>query len=251
MSPVITGPTKSAPNTVHTKNEAKSPTVSVNSTGSCIFDDVAAPNSRPPTKAATKPLPPIATAPTYARSERARTTSCSEIADVQPSRRTTTSSLPPRMPTTTAATIARPISFAASAAQCPDPRPSSAITRLRNRVTNGVAIPSLRPLSTFSARRILAGTAGFVTTARPRAASVGARIDAISAAAAHPASGKSSSRRHGPESDRERQANEEQPNRQARIALHLAQPNGRGVREEQYAERELRDEERRLAFEAR
>ena len=51
-------------------------------------------------------------------------------------------------------------------------------------MTNGVAIPSLRPLSTFSARRILAGTAGFVTTASPRAASVGARIDAISAAAA-------------------------------------------------------------------
>ena len=58
-------------------------------------------------------------------------------------------------------------------------------------MTNGVAIPSLRPLSTFSARRILAGTAGFVTTASPRAASVGARIDAMSAAAAHPASGKS------------------------------------------------------------
>jgi hypothetical protein len=62
---------------------------------------------------------------------------------------------------------------------------------VRNSVTNGVAIPSLRPLSTFRARRIRAGTAGFTTTANPSAASVGARIVATSAAAAHPASGTS------------------------------------------------------------
>ena len=60
---------------------------------------------------------------------------------------------------------------------------------MRNNVTNGVAMPSLRPLSTLSARRILAGTTGFDTTARPRAASVGARIEAMRAAAAQRASG--------------------------------------------------------------
>jgi hypothetical protein len=57
------------------------------------------------------------------------------------------------------------------------------------RVTNGVAMPSLRPLSTFSARRIRTGTALLVTTASPSAASVGARMVAIKAAAAHPTSG--------------------------------------------------------------
>jgi hypothetical protein len=58
-----------------------------------------------------------------------------------------------------------------------------------NRVTSGVAIPSLRPLSTLSARRIRTGTALLVTTARPSAASVGARIAATNAAAAHPTLG--------------------------------------------------------------
>jgi hypothetical protein len=56
-------------------------------------------------------------------------------------------------------------------------------------VTNGVAIPSLSPLSTLSARWIRTGTAGSVTTAMPSATSVGARIVAINAAAAHPIPG--------------------------------------------------------------
>ncbi len=58
-----------------------------------------------------------------------------------------------------------------------------------NRVTKGVAIPSLRPLSTLSARRIRVGTDLLVTTANPSAVSVGARIVAINAAAAHGISG--------------------------------------------------------------
>ncbi len=57
------------------------------------------------------------------------------------------------------------------------------------RVTNGVTIPSLRPLSTFSARRIRTGTDLLVTTARPSAASVGARMVATKAAAPHPTAG--------------------------------------------------------------
>jgi hypothetical protein len=60
---VTTGPTKSTPNMIHTKNEAKRPTVSANSTGPCIDPRVAAPNRSPPTNAAMNPLPPIATAP--------------------------------------------------------------------------------------------------------------------------------------------------------------------------------------------
>ena len=41
---------------------------------------------------------------------------------------------------------------------------------------NGRAMPSLSPLSMFSACRIRAGTRGLETTALPRAASVGASI---------------------------------------------------------------------------
>ena len=47
---------------------------------------------------------------------------------------------------------------------------------------NGSAIPSFNPLSTLSAWRINSGTRGFETTARPSAASVGARIVPTSAA---------------------------------------------------------------------
>ena len=41
----------------------------------------------------------------------------------------------------------------------PSPMDSSAAAAAMNRVTSGVAIPSLRPLSTLSARRIRTGTA--------------------------------------------------------------------------------------------
>ncbi len=115
---------------------------------------------------------------------------CSDTWEVQPRSAATASSFPPRYPTTTAATIASPICLSASSPQAVSPSDSSAATAAMNRVTNGVAIPSLRPLSTFSARRIRAGTDLLVTTARPSAASVGARMVATSAAAAHPTCGK-------------------------------------------------------------
>ena len=51
--------------------------------------------------------------------------------------------------------------------------------------TIGVAIPSLRPLSTVISRRTRAGTTGLVTTGTPSAASVGASAAATSRAS-HP-----------------------------------------------------------------
>ena len=60
---VSTGPTNSAPKSVQTKNDMKRPVVSLNSTGPSRLPFVAWPNSSPPTKAATNPLPPIATDP--------------------------------------------------------------------------------------------------------------------------------------------------------------------------------------------
>ena len=52
--------------------------------------------------------------------------------------------------------------------------PLSAATPAIATSTIGVAMPSLRPLSTLSSRRRWAGTWGSVMTAAPRAASVGA-----------------------------------------------------------------------------
>jgi hypothetical protein len=49
-------------------------------------------------------------------------------------------------------------------------------------MTTGVAIPSLRPLSTVMSRRTRDGTVGFVTTGTPNAASVGASAAATSRA---------------------------------------------------------------------
>jgi hypothetical protein len=109
---------------------------------------------------------------------------CSDTTEVQPRSLANAISLPPTYPTTTAATAASPISFNASSPHARSSRPSSEARMAMNTVTNGVATPSLRPLSTLSARRIRVGTDVFVTTASPRAVSVGARIAATKAAAA-------------------------------------------------------------------
>ena len=58
-------------------------------------------------------------------------------------------------------------------------------------MTTGVAIPSLRPLSTVISRRIREGTAGLVTTGMPSAASVGASAAATSSASHTPSPGNS------------------------------------------------------------
>ena len=118
--------------------------------------------------------------------------------------------MPPMTPTPTATISASPISLPASINQSPALPASSDTSTVRNSATNGVAMPSFKPLSTLSARRILTGTAGFVKIASPSAASVGARIEPMSAAAAHPAAGNRSRGDHGPERDREREADQEE-----------------------------------------
>ena len=150
---------------------------------------MAAPNKMPPANPAMNPFPPIATAPSYASNASARMAICSDTPEVHPRSLAKAKSFPPMYPTTTAATIASPICLSASSPHALSPIDSSAAAAAMKRVTSGVAIPSLRPLSTLSARRIRTGTALLVTTARPSAASVGARMAAINAAAAHPTPG--------------------------------------------------------------
>ncbi len=108
----------------------------------------------------------------------------SDVSEVHPLRRATTRRRPDPKPTTTATTIATPRSVMDSVNQSSGPAPTSETTMARNRVTRGVASPSLSPLSTLRARRIRPGTERSENTPSPRAASVGARMLATSAAAA-------------------------------------------------------------------
>ncbi len=140
----------------------------------------------PATKAATNPFPPIAIEPAYASIASARIATCSETCEVHPRSVAAEKTAPPRTPTTSAAANASAICSDAFRSHHPAPIPSSEANSARNNARNGVASPSLSPLSTFSARRMRTGTAGSVKTARPSAASVGARIVPMTAAAAQP-----------------------------------------------------------------
>ena len=84
--------------------------------------------------------------------------------------------------------------------------------------TNGVAMPSLSPLSTLRMRRIRIGTAGLVTTGSPRAASVGARIAPMSSAVASGSSGKTSHADEPARGDRQQQPDPEEATDQAGVA---------------------------------
>jgi hypothetical protein len=114
-----------------------------------------------------------------------------------PARRAHRSRPPPPAPTATPTTT--PIASSSSA--CPGPTPPSPSTEAAPaiaRTTTGVAIPSLRPLSTVISRRIRDGTALFVTTGIPSAASVGANAAATSRASQRSSPGRSHTARAHP-----------------------------------------------------
>ena len=52
---------------------------------------------------------------------------------------------------------------------------------------------------------------------------------------------------HGPERDREREADQEEPAGKASVVFHLTEPDGGGIGEQQERERQLHDQEDRLA----
>ena len=89
---------------------------------------------------------------------------------------------PPPPPSTMPSTApSRRPSSARPGVECPA-RPASAAMPARATITTGVAMPSLRPLSTLSVCRIRFGTRRSDITAEPRAASVGASAAPISRA---------------------------------------------------------------------
>ena len=147
-----------------------------------------APKTRPATKLATKPFPPIQTAPPKLTSASASTTSWSDSGVVQPRRRPHEASRPPPPPSASATRTATPSALTALPIH-PEPGDSSLATTATRTVTTGVAMPSLRPLSTFRVVRTRDGTDLLVTTGRLSAASVGARMVATRAASAQVAEG--------------------------------------------------------------
>src|SRR6476660_2047084 len=116
----------------------------------------------------------MSNAAVYPRSARASVAGPASSSDSQRFRRAWRLNSPPAPPTSTP--ISSPPSNAARAWPGPwtPPMPSSAATPAMATNTIGVAIPSFRPLSTFSTRRIRGGTLGSDITDAPSAASVGA-----------------------------------------------------------------------------
>ena len=153
----------------------KTPSVSLNSVALCSSSCETSAKTSPARNDATNPLPPSSSEAVKLSRASPSTSSDGDRPEVQLRRLASTPSHAPTPPTTAATAIAMTISWNESSSQC-CPGDSSAATIATNTVTNGVAMPSLRPLSTLSDVRMRSGTRGLVITPRLRAASVGARI---------------------------------------------------------------------------
>ena len=105
-----------------------------------------------------------------------------------------------------------------------------------NAVTAGVAIPSLRPLSTFSERRMERGSDSSDTTLALSAASVGAKTAPSKAASSHGRSVRSIAARPAPSREREGQSDGEQAGRQPSVAAEVLRIDPGGVREQEECE---------------
>ena len=125
-----------------------------------------------------KPLPPIYCATAKHDTAKAMTGSCFQVSVIHPRSEKYLSSQLPNTARPTPTTTPIPISSATSvnAAIVVSPSMPDLDASARNINKIGTQIPSFYPLSKFSPSRIFSGTASFVTTALPRAASVGARM---------------------------------------------------------------------------
>jgi hypothetical protein len=245
-SSLSSSPTKSAPKIAQTRNEADSPSVSVNWTGSARRRLVTAPNRMPPANAAMKPFPPIATDPPYASNTRARIAICSDTAEVQPRWLANAGSLPPRYPTTTAATIASPICLIASSP------PSRIAERFLGRDRGDEEGDEWRRDAVVEAaldveRSSDAHRNGLVGDDRQAERRVGGRQDGGDQGCRRPPDlGKHEVGEQRAGNDRERQPDEQQPARQTCIALDIPQLDRRGIGEQQQGEGQLGDGQDRL-----
>src|SRR5215211_3869851 len=152
------------------------PSTSVNRITRSPTCSTVGPTTRPPTKAAMKPLPPIWSASAQAMIASARRARRWNEAVIHPLCEAHLTSQPPTSPTPTPTRIPKPTCSSAKRIQrSADKCSSSASARVKKSARKGTERPSLSPASTFKAWRMRAGTRGLLTTAWPSAASVGAR----------------------------------------------------------------------------
>ena len=150
------------------------------------------PNTIPPTNAAMKPEPPIASASPKPRSAPASGTTWSQVASTKRRPPAWTTTAAATAPATTPPRTPYPIFSSTSSAAAPSPiAPSSASATASATKKSGTQIPSFSPLSTLRLWRMRVGRRGDVTTAWPSAASVGARMIARSSASGHARSPRS------------------------------------------------------------
>ena len=116
---------------------------------------------------------------------------------------------------------------------------SSAAAIARDRVTNGVAIPSFSPLSMLIARRTRTGIARSRRSGRLSAASVGARIDPTSRAKPTPRAGNRSQPTRAPAAMVSGNPMREEPARQPGDPTGLPESDRRGVGEQKEGEGQL------------
>ena len=109
----------------------------------------------------------------------------------------------------------------------------------RKRLTNGVAMPSLRPLSTFSSRRIRFGIRGSSMIVAPSAASVGATMAPTVAATQSEMPGITPKAAAVPEADGEREADGQKPDRQTQVRAELVDVDPGGIGEQHQGQRDL------------
>ena len=179
------GPRIRAPNTKNATIVRRWLTASEKSHMSGYIERIKLPNVSPATKAAMKPDPPTGSATANATSARIGAAIRRQSLVIQPRPPANRIATAPSQPMRSPATTARPISVRKTDA-IPRAVCISLAAPARAIVRKGTAMPSFRPLSTLRPCRTIAGTDLSVTTAWPRAASVGARMIAMMAASQNP-----------------------------------------------------------------
>ena len=179
-----------------------------------------------------KPLPPSSSASENASAALARQTSGRHTGLIPNrlaiTRRTRVAASPP----TTPATTPQATCWISAARTLPLLSPSCSPTRASATASSGTQMPSFRPLSVFRPWRMRDGSLSSVTTAWPRAASVGARMTASRRASGTASCGSRTSDASEPGEDRERQPDREQTQGDRRLAFQQAHTQLGGVRVE-------------------
>ncbi len=133
------------------------------------------PAASPATQAPMKPLPSTSTADAYASTAIASSASGLHVAPIQPRSRAASTSRPPSQPVSPPSNAESTNARRKVSTMWGSVPPVASCVRPMKMITNGRAMPSFRPLSTFRPSRTGCGTLRSTITDWAREASVGAR----------------------------------------------------------------------------